>query len=234
VSGGRDGRDALGTPGATGPERAPGEEGARRTTPGSRGTGAPGPGEDGAPRDGTAALDESRVRRRGVMTVVVSPEGRVLLLRRAIPFLWDLPGGGIEPGESPEQAAVRECREETGYEIEVERVVGRYLHPSVHGPGDQLTSAFRGRVAGGAPRGIGPETTGLRWCEPGKLPRTLEGLHRAVIADAFVERDGVAGVGEPVERRVEFARWKLWPARVAFTLEDAVEGMLRAVGRRIG
>ncbi|MFM7141247.1 MAG: NUDIX hydrolase [Alphaproteobacteria bacterium] len=180
-----------------------------------------------------AFSDSARVRRRGVMTVLVSPEGRVLLLRRAIPFLWDLPGGGIERGESPGVAAVRECREETGYEVALDRETGRYLHPSVHGPGDQLTVAFRGRVVGGAPRGIGLETTGLRWFEAGELPRSLEGLHRAVIADALAERGGTAGSEAPVERRIEFARWKLWPARVAFALEDAAEGVLRAVGRRI-
>ena len=164
------------------------------------------------------------------MTVVVSPEGRVLLLRRAIPFLWDLPGGGIESGETPPEAAVRECKEETGYEVAIERETGRYLHPSVHGPGDQLTVAFRGRVSGGAPRGIGLETTGLRWFEAGELPRRLEGLHRAVIADAL----GSADADAPVERRVGFAWWKLWPARVVFGLEDAVERLLRAVARRVG
>lgn len=221
MSGGEDGgvRGAAGATGSSVPKRDPGAPSDRSS--------------DGGARDGRSALDETRVRRRGVMTVVVSPEGRVLLLRRAIPFLWDLPGGGIEGGESPEQAAVRECREETGYEVGITRSVGRYLHPSVHGPGDQLTFAFRGSVVGGAPRGIGLETTGLRWCEPSALPRTLEGLHRAVIADALAEHGGSAGDGAPVERRIEFARWKLWPARVAFAIEDAVEGLLRGVGRRV-
>lgn len=177
-----------------------------------------------------APLDESRVRRRGAMTVVVSPEGRVLLLRRAIPFLWDLPGGGIEGRETPCEAAVRECREETGYEVEIEREVGHYLHPSVHGPGDQLTFAFRGRVTGGKARGIGLETTGLRWFEPEGLPRSLEALHRAVIVDALAG----PGPGQPVGRRIGFAWWKLWPARVAFGVEDAVERLLRAVARRVG
>ncbi len=156
------------------------------------------------------------------MTVVVSEDGRrVLLLRRAIPFLWDLPGGGLEPGETPREAAVRECREETGYEVAIEREVGRYLHPSVHVVGDHLTTAFRCHVVGGKPRGLGLETTALRWFEAGALPRSLESLHRAIVGDAL------APTGEPVERRIEFARWKVWPARVAFALEDAVEGLLR-------
>jgi 8-oxo-dGTP pyrophosphatase MutT (NUDIX family) len=144
------------------------------------------------------------------MAVVLSPgRDRVLLLRRQFLFLLDLPGGGVEPGEEPAAAALRETREETGYEVRVVRPVGRYRHPSVYGRGDQLTHAFEAQVVGGQPRGIGPETAGLRWCEVSRLPRGLETLQRTIVEDAL------AG-GPPVERRIEFPRWKLWPARAAF------------------
>ena len=46
-------------------------------------------------------------------TVVVSRAGRVLLVRDVDPK-FSMPGGGIEPGESPADAAVRELFEETG------------------------------------------------------------------------------------------------------------------------
>jgi len=42
------------------------------------------------------------------------------------------------------------------------------------------------------------------------LPRGVEPLQRQMIADAL------ADLPEPVERRIEFARWKLYPARVIF------------------
>jgi 8-oxo-dGTP diphosphatase len=50
--------------------------------------------------------------------------GEVLIARRAsdaehLPDVWEFPGGKIEAGETPEQAAIREAREETGLEIEV-------------------------------------------------------------------------------------------------------------------
>lgn len=51
--------------------------------------------------------------------VILIREGRALILRRGptapwMPGVWNLPGGGIDPGERPVTAAVRECQEEAG------------------------------------------------------------------------------------------------------------------------
>jgi len=144
------------------------------------------------------------------MAVVVAEDGkRVLLLRRELFFLWDLPGGGIEKDEQPAVAAARETWEETGYRVVVEKLVGQYLHQSVYGHGDQLTYAFRAHVVGGTPKRFGLEVTGLAWLTLAELPRTLEPLHRQIIRDAFAD-------AAPVERRIDFAVWKLYPARIVF------------------
>lgn len=37
-------------------------------------------------------------------------------------IVWNFPGGGIEEGETPEQACIREVKEETGYQIEITRL----------------------------------------------------------------------------------------------------------------
>ncbi|MBX9472017.1 MAG: NUDIX domain-containing protein [Chryseoglobus sp.] len=37
---------------------------------------------------------------------------------------WTLPGGGMEPGEHPEATVVREVREETGYDVRVDAILG--------------------------------------------------------------------------------------------------------------
>lgn len=53
---------------------------------------------------------------------VLIEDGKVLLVRHGRLGVWLYPGGHLEPGETPEEAAVREFREETGLEVEV---VGR-------------------------------------------------------------------------------------------------------------
>jgi 8-oxo-dGTP pyrophosphatase MutT (NUDIX family) len=68
------------------------------------------------------------IRRQSVRIAVVDAERRVLLLRTRDPsrpdeLWWELPGGGIEEGEDPPQAARRELREETG--IDAKRLHGR-------------------------------------------------------------------------------------------------------------
>jgi ADP-ribose pyrophosphatase YjhB (NUDIX family) len=67
-----------------------------------------------------------------VGAVVHDAAGRLLLIRRGHDphrGLWSLPGGRIEAGESPEQAVVREVREETGLDVVSGRPVGRVRIP---------------------------------------------------------------------------------------------------------
>jgi mutator protein MutT len=85
---------------------------------------------------------------------VHDPAGRLLLVRRGRDphrGRWSLPGGRVEPGETPEQAVVREVREETGLDVEVGPVVGRVLVPSGEFSFDVVDFACRLRDASVAP-----------------------------------------------------------------------------------
>ena len=59
-----------------------------------------------------------------VDTAVLDPTGRLLLIRRADDKLWAMPGGACEVGETPAAAGAREVWEETGYTVEITRLLG--------------------------------------------------------------------------------------------------------------
>lgn len=51
---------------------------------------------------------------------------KILLVKRRDVPVWVLPGGGIDSGETPEEAVIREVKEETGLHIAVERLAAHY------------------------------------------------------------------------------------------------------------
>ena len=55
----------------------------------------------------------------GAQARVIRPDGRVLLVKAAYRWSWGMPGGLMDLGEAPADAAIREVREETGLEIEL-------------------------------------------------------------------------------------------------------------------
>jgi len=65
-----------------------------------------------------------------VSAVVTDSDGRILLHKRSDNFLWSLPGGAMELGESVEQAVIREVKEETGFDVEVNKCIGIYSDPN--------------------------------------------------------------------------------------------------------
>jgi 8-oxo-dGTP pyrophosphatase MutT (NUDIX family) len=65
-----------------------------------------------------------------VSVAVRDPQGRVLIARHCAHSQWVLPGGTIEPGETPAAAAIREILEETGLSVELTRLIGVFGGPT--------------------------------------------------------------------------------------------------------
>jgi ADP-ribose pyrophosphatase YjhB (NUDIX family) len=61
--------------------------------------------------------------------IVLDERGGILLHRRSDNDLWSIPGGAMEVGESIAQTVVREVREETGFEVAPQSIVGIYSDP---------------------------------------------------------------------------------------------------------
>ncbi|ACZ00172.1 NUDIX hydrolase [Thermomonospora curvata] len=72
---------------------------------------------------------EPTSRRPSASALVRDEAGRVLLLQRTDNGLWTIPTGGLKKGETIRECAVRECREETGIEIEITGLVGVFTTP---------------------------------------------------------------------------------------------------------
>jgi 8-oxo-dGTP pyrophosphatase MutT (NUDIX family) len=68
-------------------------------------------------------------RKPSVSVLVRDDAGRVLLLQRPDNGLWTIPTGGVKKGETVPKAAVRECLEETGLEVEITGIVGVFSTP---------------------------------------------------------------------------------------------------------
>jgi 8-oxo-dGTP diphosphatase len=111
--------------------------------------------------------------------VVQDEQGRVLLMRRNGEGTWGLPGGGVEAGETWEQAARRECREETGWDIALHGLLGIYSDPAtqVHHYPDGRVVHCVGAVFLGSPLSLAGTPDGeaaeLGWFPLGQLPEPL-------------------------------------------------------------
>jgi ADP-ribose pyrophosphatase YjhB (NUDIX family) len=66
----------------------------------------------------------------GSSAVVVDGRNRILLQRRSDSGNWALPGGAMDLGETLAESAIREVKEETGFDVQVERIVGIYSDPA--------------------------------------------------------------------------------------------------------
>ncbi len=65
----------------------------------------------------------------GSSAIVSDDDGRILLQRRSDSGNWALPGGAMDIGETLAQSAIREVREETGFHVRIDRIVGIYSDP---------------------------------------------------------------------------------------------------------
>jgi len=108
-----------------------------------------------------------------VSTAIIVDDGRVLMIRRRQregKLLWAFPGGGIEAGESPEQAAVRETDEEVRLEVKAVRVLGDRVHPNT---GVHMTYVACEAISGTAVVGDAEEIAEVAWVAHGEIPERV-------------------------------------------------------------
>ena len=118
---------------------------------------------------------------------------KILLTRREDNNQWCLPSGGMEPGESANEACIREVEEETGLQVEIKRLIGVYTTPHeliVYRDGNKIqlvALCFEAEIRGGELR-LSCETTEygyFSYQEIQELDLLLN--HRQRIKDAYSE-----------------------------------------------
>lgn len=144
-------------------------------------------------------------RRRTVRVLLVDDSDRLLLFRFTDPGLdgahwWITPGGGIDPGETELEAAVRELEEESGLQVGAEQLVGPVLVRRVwHGYTDVVIDqedvfyacwvpAFAFSDAGHTEEER-TTMTAHRWWSRAELADTDEELWPAILPDLWAEAD---------------------------------------------
>jgi len=116
---------------------------------------------------------------------------KVLLTRRADNGSWCLPGGHMEPGESVQEACLRECREETGLEVRLVRLLGVYSNPNriveyAGGNRQHVVALCFEAIHTGGTLGLSDETTAYGYFSKEEIARMdVFESHLERIADAF-------------------------------------------------
>lgn len=106
-----------------------------------------------------------------VVAALIRDTDRVLICqrpaRKARGMLWEFVGGKVEPGESPEEALIRECREELAITISVGDIFTEVTHTypdlTIH------LTVFNAEITAGVPRKL--EHNDLRWITADELDR---------------------------------------------------------------
>ena len=114
-------------------------------------------------------MDKSSAKIVEVVAALITKDGRFMICQRpahkARGMLWEFVGGKVEPGESREDALIRECREELGVIVSVGRVFAEVVHKypdiTVH------LTVFYAEIADGEPKLL--EHNDLRWITPDEI-----------------------------------------------------------------
>ncbi len=121
-------------------------------------------------------------RVKSIFGLILNEDGsEMLLIKRRDVQMWAFPGGGVEELETPEEATVRECKEETGFDVIILRKVATYLpsHPFI-----KLTTLYICKIIGGAIE-IGDEVQDVKFFPINKPPKQMPPPFDEFIQDAI-------------------------------------------------
>jgi len=111
-------------------------------------------------------------------------QGIVLIKRKNPPFGWAIPGGFVDYGESLEDAAIREAKEETGLDVKLIRQLHTYSRPDRDPRHHSISTVFITK-AGGEPSAA-DDAIEIGIFTKDNLPTPLVFDHAEILADYFI------------------------------------------------
>ncbi len=124
--------------------------------------------------------------KQSVIGTIFSPnKDQILTIKRRDVPVWVLPGGGIDEGEDPEMAIIRETFEETGLHVRIKRKVCVYVPINKLGT---TTHHFECEAIDGNPT-TGSETADIGYFPLKKLPQPFFYIHKDMVLDALNEEN---------------------------------------------
>ena len=122
----------------------------------------------------------------GASAIIIDAQRRVLLCHRMDMDFWNLPGGGVEHGETPWQAVIREVKEEVGIDVVVSKLLGIYKDP----PRDDLVFSFACTIIAGELK-TSVEADGVGYFAFEQIPVNTLADHIFRIRDFLYEPDSM-------------------------------------------
>jgi len=119
-----------------------------------------------------------------VFGIIVDKENRMLLVHRNDYDLWNLPGGGLDSGESPWDGVIREVKEETGLDVKVSKLLGVYSKAKK----DEVVFNFECKVVGGELT-LNEEARDLKYFELQEIPENTSPKQVDRIKDYYEDKN---------------------------------------------
>lgn len=129
-------------------------------------------------------MEKENIKVEVVAGVVIKKDGKYLLIQEKKPkayMLWNFPAGKVDVGESIEQAAIREAKEESGYDVELIKEIAIFHANST----DVVKHAFEAKIIGGELKFPLDEILDAKWFTFEEIKQMKEKLRNEWIIDTI-------------------------------------------------